>query len=579
MLPLDRVLARTTVARLHPEFRRRVIALMKFAAMNGKALGVGTGWRIQPDPPPPGFARPGNSNHESFPAGSNSPTAVAADMVPNSSWNWMEANVAKFGLKTFRNVNNEPWHIQPVEIPNSRNWRRDPWSLPAFNLPAVVDPGVEQPPPPATDDYVKVIDTSAWQFPGFDSAAMTLPANTTPPDLAKAKALGVSGVYARALNGVRKDPAFDITVFTAKAAGLAIGAYHYLRPNESSPEVAADAVIAEVTKFGLILPVMADCESFEGEDTWSNRQYADWLHVYLDRIEGTLNKRPIIYTGDWWWNRELGAVVGAEFAKYDFMLSDYVGTTPPSDASQWYNYATSGTRKGPDIVAGDTTWEGWQFTSKLRAGDFGFAPGDLDGNLVKPTAWWNWNIPATAPPPPPVPGSTWVDVTIGQSGPRVVEVQYALTSKGFPPFGGCDGEYGIHTAAKVGDFQLSRGLPLRNTVVDTATAAALGFEVAPPPPPPPPTPPPPTPSGTNEVSIANLPTVREGDRNKYARKVQALLNAYEVQNGRKAVVVEDGYFGPASAAVLRTTQARLGFKGGDVDAICGPATWRRLLEA
>jgi GH25 family lysozyme M1 (1,4-beta-N-acetylmuramidase) len=507
MLPLSTVITRKTVLLLHPEFRRRMIALMLYAAMNGVPLGVGTGWRVQPDPPPPGFASPGNSNHESFPAGSGSATAVAADMVPKSSWNWMEANVAKFGLKTFRNVNDEPWHIQPAEIPNARNWRRDPWVLASIPLPPVFDPGVAPPPVPPGDDHVRVIDTSAWQFPGFDKEAMTLPANTVPPDLAKAKARGVSGIYARAFNGVRKDPAFDITVFTGKAAGLAVGAYQYLRPNESSPEAAADAIIGEVNKFGLILPVMADCETFVGEEVWSNRQYADWLHVYLDRVEAGLRKRPIIYTGDWWWNRELGAAVGAEFAKYDFMLSDYVGTTPPSDGASWWNYATSAGRLGPDIVAGDTTWEGWQFTSHLNAADFGFAPGNLDGNLVKPAAWWNWNVPA---PPLPTPEPTPAPV---------------------------------------------------------------------PPAPVPPAPVPPPPPGTSEVSIANLPTVREGDRSKYARKVQALLNAFEVQNGRKASVTEDGYFGPASAAVLRLTQARLGFKGDAVDGICGPATWRRLLEA
>jgi LysM repeat protein len=97
-------------------------------------------------------------------------------------------------------------------------------------------------------------------------------------------------------------------------------------------------------------------------------------------------------------------------------------------------------------------------------------------------------ITVAPPPPPPPPAGVWVDVILGQTGDRVKQVQYALTSKGFAPYGGVDGVYGLHTAAKVGDFQLSRSLPLRNTVVDIATAVALGFDVAPPPPPPPPPP-------------------------------------------------------------------------------------------
>jgi hypothetical protein len=123
--------AQTTVANLNPEFWRRFIALCEAAARAGVPLGVGTGWRVQPDPPPSGFAKPGNSNHEGF----MSRGAVAIDTVPEPSWNWMEQNCAKYGLRTFRNVNDEPWHIQPIDIPAGRSYRTQPWSLPKYNLP------------------------------------------------------------------------------------------------------------------------------------------------------------------------------------------------------------------------------------------------------------------------------------------------------------------------------------------------------------------------------------------------------------------------------------------------------------
>ena len=148
---LAQLMRRNTVNRLHPEFRRRVFAMMEAAADAGVPLGIGTGWRVQPNPPPPGFAKPGNSNHESFPAGSNAPNAVAADMVPTPSFDWMERNCHRFGLRTFRHVNNEPWHIQPVEIPAGRNWRKEPWSLPAWPLtrePSIGGAELPTPPPP-----------------------------------------------------------------------------------------------------------------------------------------------------------------------------------------------------------------------------------------------------------------------------------------------------------------------------------------------------------------------------------------------------------------------------------------------
>lgn len=134
-LTREQLEAMTTIAKLNMEFWRRSIAMFEAAAEAGVPLGPGTGWRVQPDPPPPGFAKRGNSNHEGFPANGTSGGAVAIDAVPTSSWDWMENNCARFGIRTFRNVNSEPWHIQPVDIPAGRDYRSTPWTLPKFDLP------------------------------------------------------------------------------------------------------------------------------------------------------------------------------------------------------------------------------------------------------------------------------------------------------------------------------------------------------------------------------------------------------------------------------------------------------------
>jgi Lysozyme like domain len=55
-------------------------------------------------------APPGRSMHE---------IGLAADLV--GDLDWMNANAARFGLKHFASVNNEPWHVQPSELPNSRS--------------------------------------------------------------------------------------------------------------------------------------------------------------------------------------------------------------------------------------------------------------------------------------------------------------------------------------------------------------------------------------------------------------------------------------------------------------------------
>lgn len=54
-------------------------------------------------------APPGRSMHE---------VGLAADLV--GDMDWIVKNAHKYGLKHFKSVNNEPWHVQPVELPNSR---------------------------------------------------------------------------------------------------------------------------------------------------------------------------------------------------------------------------------------------------------------------------------------------------------------------------------------------------------------------------------------------------------------------------------------------------------------------------
>jgi hypothetical protein len=56
----------------------------------------------------PDAAPPGMSMHE---------VGLAADLMGDIEW--VQKNAHKYGLKTFSNVN-EPWHIQPAELPNSR---------------------------------------------------------------------------------------------------------------------------------------------------------------------------------------------------------------------------------------------------------------------------------------------------------------------------------------------------------------------------------------------------------------------------------------------------------------------------
>jgi hypothetical protein len=194
---MEQIKARADWKGLDPEFATRLSALMLYG--NGK-LGFGGGSRTtagqtalflsryHEDPngaifwngkrwtKNPGVASaapPGRSYHEpTTPDGK----ALAADMVGDLSI--LDAAGPSFGLINFENVNNEPWHAQPMEIPHARAEYKaatmhplQPWST-SGNTPV---PDEEEPlqllqvpndPAIFLRDGLAVI----WMGPGVDTA-------------------------------------------------------------------------------------------------------------------------------------------------------------------------------------------------------------------------------------------------------------------------------------------------------------------------------------------------------------------------------------------------------------------------
>lgn len=159
--------------RFDPEFRRRLKALMNASIDLGRAVGVGGGWRStesqrnlflsryhkeddtnltgsiywegawweKNDGVAPA-APPGRSYHEST---TRNGGCLAADMIGDTKW--MNENCNKFGLIHFGNINGEPWHLQPCDIPTGRKLysasKHEPLPVYPINTPAPT------PPPPA----------------------------------------------------------------------------------------------------------------------------------------------------------------------------------------------------------------------------------------------------------------------------------------------------------------------------------------------------------------------------------------------------------------------------------------------
>ena len=143
---LQKVTSQQSFSRLHPTMKERVLKLIQ---ASGGRVGFDNGYRdsaqqesmfrsryAESAEPTDIFwdgkywkkvrgadaAPPGRSMHE---------IGLAADLTGDMEW--IKANAERFGLKHFANVNDEPWHVQPSELPNSRRQYEAagaPWGIP-----------------------------------------------------------------------------------------------------------------------------------------------------------------------------------------------------------------------------------------------------------------------------------------------------------------------------------------------------------------------------------------------------------------------------------------------------------------
>ena len=125
-------LHRRHASKMHPEFARRLFACIEGS---GGLVGIGGGWRSSEQQAasyardPNTFARPGSSFHETqhFASGIDGYAAVdtvGRDGENDRAWTWLRDHGGRFGLRTFWDVNGEPWHVQCNDIPAGvSSWR------------------------------------------------------------------------------------------------------------------------------------------------------------------------------------------------------------------------------------------------------------------------------------------------------------------------------------------------------------------------------------------------------------------------------------------------------------------------
>lgn len=173
-------------------------------------------------------------------------------------------------------------------------------------------------------------------------------------DWPKVRAAGQRYVFAKATEGdFYADPTFDDNWRGAKTAGLLRGAYHFFRSNVDAKKQANKFIdyVKSMNDNGELPPVL-DLETNDGQ---TKEKVIARAKTWLDLVEAAFNRKPIIYSGQ-------------------YFLQDYfseAGGGPPAWAkdyplwlAQYPNIYVEGAQ--PTLPRGWFKWTFWQYSDKGR---------------------------------------------------------------------------------------------------------------------------------------------------------------------------------------------------------------------
>ncbi|MFS8214836.1 glycoside hydrolase family 25 protein [Paenibacillus sp. S29] len=169
-------------------------------------------------------------------------------------------------------------------------------------------------------------------------------------DFKKVAADGISFVFIKATQGRSfRSKTFLRFVKDAKAAGLMIGAYHYIDDSATTPDEArkeAANFVSAIKDAGGVsmfdLPPVMDYES--NKSKLSKTAITAVAKTFLEEVERLTGVRPIVYT----YPSFIGNFSG--LSGYPLWIARYSATQVPSDASGW------------------TRWDFWQYSDGSAGG-------------------------------------------------------------------------------------------------------------------------------------------------------------------------------------------------------------------
>lgn len=177
---------------------------------------------------------------------------------------------------------------------------------------------------------VEGIDVSVWQ------AAV---------NWQSVKNSGITFGIARVSYGTSLDSWFDDNWNGMKSVGLIRGAYQFFLPQQD-PIAQADLMLSAVGTLGPgDLPLVADVEDTGGQ---SAATIASKLKQWCQHIEAATGRKPIIYTGKYFWQDN---VASFDFGGYPLWIPNYSFSCPNLPDNYWndwviFQYSSTGSVPG-----------------------------------------------------------------------------------------------------------------------------------------------------------------------------------------------------------------------------------------
>ena len=159
------------------------------------------------------------------------------------------------------------------------------------------------------------------------------------------KSGGVGYAFIRVSDGTGyPDQRFAANWAGAKSAGVRRGAYQFFRPSED-PVAQASLFLSSIGELGDDdLPPVLDLESADG---MSDATVVSRARTWLTLIEEGTNRRPLVYTAQYFWN---GIAGGDQLGDYPLWVANYGVSCPnlPATWSSWafWQYTDSGSVSG-----------------------------------------------------------------------------------------------------------------------------------------------------------------------------------------------------------------------------------------